>query len=169
MQQSSPTPLARSEDLVVHEVEDEALIYDLRCDKAYCLNPTTAAVWEQCNGHHTIEDITQSLSASFQTPVDADIVRLALQQLRKSGLLQSDATPRASISISRRTLLRRLGSASVIALPLITYIVAPTAANAASCIADSQCNTANLGNCCCTVRRKCQQVAVLFLCLGSPC
>ena len=162
-------PRARSEDLVVHEVEDEVLIYDIRRDKAYCLNPTTAAVWERCNGRQTIDNITQSLSTSFQTPVDADIVRLALQQLGKSGLLQSGAALPPSLSISRRALLRRLGSASVMALPLITSIVAPEAASAASCIADNQCNAANVGKCCCSARLTCTQVVLVFLCVGSAC
>jgi len=162
-------PRALSEDLVVHEVEDEVLIYDLRRDKAYCLNPTTAAVWEQCNGRRTIDDIALSLSTSFQTPVDADIVRLALQQLGKCGLLQSDVALAPSLSISRRALLRRLGSASVMALPLITSIVAPEAASAASCIADNQCNAANVGKCCCTARQNCTQIVAVFLCLGTTC
>lgn len=39
---SKSNPTSRKEAIVVKELEGEVLIYDLRIDKAYCLNETSA-------------------------------------------------------------------------------------------------------------------------------
>ena len=44
------TALARHDELVVQELPDEVLVYDLRKHKAHCLNQTAAFVWNHCNG-----------------------------------------------------------------------------------------------------------------------
>ncbi|HZH35571.1 MAG TPA: hypothetical protein VEX64_12070 [Pyrinomonadaceae bacterium] len=41
---SKNIPKARENDLVVQELKDEVLIYDLKINKAYCLNETSAAI-----------------------------------------------------------------------------------------------------------------------------
>ena len=33
-----PLPVARQKDLIVRELSDEVLVYDLNTDKAHCLN-----------------------------------------------------------------------------------------------------------------------------------
>ena len=39
-------PRARTSELIVKELPDETLVYDLANDKAHCLNHTAALVWK---------------------------------------------------------------------------------------------------------------------------
>jgi len=48
-----PLPQARSEDLVIQDIGDEVLVYDLTRHKAHCLNRTAALVWRKCDGTRT--------------------------------------------------------------------------------------------------------------------
>jgi len=133
------TPRAREEELVVREVEDETLVYDLKRHKAHSLNPTAARVWRYCDGNTTIAEMARRLRAELDTPVDEQVVRLALQRLDGAHLLQERLIPAGGAEqISRRSVARRLGMAAglTILLPVVTSIVAPTPALAATCLAD---------------------------------
>ncbi|HJZ82776.1 MAG TPA: PqqD family peptide modification chaperone [Pyrinomonadaceae bacterium] len=46
-------PRARSENLVIRELDDETLVYDMERDEAHCLNQTAALVWQRCDGRTT--------------------------------------------------------------------------------------------------------------------
>jgi hypothetical protein len=70
----------------------------------------------------------------LETEVDENVVWLALKQLEKAHLL-GEASPRVGNSgISRRELIRTLGWSAAVGLPLVTSVLAPTRAQAASCI-----------------------------------
>ena len=139
----SHIPTARREGLVVRELEDETLVYDLERDEAHCLNQTAALVWKNCDGQTTVveiarlvEDELQSTQAttSARSKVDEQVVWLALSQLRRKRLLseriiRARSTPR----ISRREMAHKLAQAAVLALPFITTIAAPRPASAGSC------------------------------------
>jgi hypothetical protein len=128
-------PDARTEGLVVQELSDEVLVYDLDRHKAHCLNETAAFVWRQCDGTSTVTEISGRLADEFNAPADEDVVWAALSQLEKSHLLQSRVTQSlGGRKVTRRELMRKAGIAAAIALPLITSVVAPTAAAAQSCI-----------------------------------
>jgi hypothetical protein len=134
------TPTARKAQLIVKELDDETLVYDLERDEAHCLNQTAALVWKCCDGRTTVEEIAKRLSNELQEPVDAKVVWLALAQLRKRRLLLERVPPAATgpgregrPRISRRELAFKLGRIMVIALPLITTIAAPLPASAGSC------------------------------------
>src|SRR6266536_266430 len=43
-------PLARKDDLIIKEMPDEVLVYDLVRDQAHCLNRTAALVWNYSDG-----------------------------------------------------------------------------------------------------------------------
>jgi hypothetical protein len=43
-------PLVRTVDLVIQELGQEILVYDLTCNKAHCLNRAAALVWRRCDG-----------------------------------------------------------------------------------------------------------------------
>lgn len=161
------TPTARHEKLIIKELDDETLVYDLERDEAHCLNQTSALVWKYCDGRTTIEEIAVRVSNELNETVDPKVVWLALAQLRKKKLL-AERLPRTTSGldrprISRRELALRLGRAMVIALPLITTIAAPTPASAGSC-----------GNCapggpfpdCCPVGCPCQGPSV---CCSGVC
>jgi pyrroloquinoline quinone biosynthesis protein D len=127
-------PASRRDELIVQEVENETLVYDLKSHKAHCLNPTAATVWKLCDGRRTAPQIAQKLAEKFGAPVSQDVVLLAVEQLQNLKLLEA-TVERAPVSagISRRELARRLGMATaLVALPLITSINAPAAIQAVS-------------------------------------
>ncbi len=133
------TPRARQEELVVRELPDELLVYDLQRHEAHCLNQTAALVWKKCDGKTTLREITKSLTKELHVPVDERIVRLSLDQLAKFHLLDEAETLRTHLPpeiarMSRREMMRNLGVAAAVALPLIVSINAPTTAQAASCV-----------------------------------
>ena len=63
-------PIARKNGLVVQEVPDEVLVYDLDTNKAHCLNKTAAAVWQSCDGKTSVPEIAKFLSSEMGTKVD---------------------------------------------------------------------------------------------------
>jgi hypothetical protein len=134
--ETETTPRARKEGLLVQELPDEVLVYDLERHKAHCLNPTAALVWKHCDGRTTVSQMVRLLEKSLETSVDEDVVWCALNQLEKDKLLGDKvAWPVGMERISRRTLIRRVGMAAVL-LPLITTIAAPTAqAGTSNCVA----------------------------------
>jgi hypothetical protein len=133
--EQQPAPLARTRNLVVREVSDELLIYDLDNDKAHCLNKSAALVWKNCNGTVTIPDLAQLLASELQSPIDEDFIWLALDQLQKFHLLEQEvARPAGVHALSRRQLMKGLGVAAVVALPLVISLVAPTALQAQTVI-----------------------------------
>lgn len=125
-------PLARTDALVVKELQDEVLVYDLKRDKAHCLNPTAAAVWKHCDGQMSVEQMARLLERELAISVDDDVVWLALGQLRKFHLLQEEEKTFGMMKVSRRDLVRKYLPAAL-ALPLILSVAAPAAAQAGSC------------------------------------
>ena len=132
-------PLARKDSLIVKELPDETLVYDRERDKAHCLNLSAALVWKHCDGSTTIAEMVQALKGELNATIDDRVVWLALDELGKNNLLQSQAQrPDYLENTSRRHLVRTLGLMAV-SLPLITSIVAPVAAQSASGLAPGTC------------------------------
>src|SRR2546428_4451494 len=103
-------PLARTDALVIKELQDEVLVYDLKRHKAHCLNPTAASVWKRCDGKLPVMDMAHLLEKELKLPVKDEIVWLALQQLDRFHLLQEQTTgPAARPGLSRRELMRSIG------------------------------------------------------------
>lgn len=128
-------PVARKEGLVVQELPDEVLVYDLDRDKAHCLNQTAAMVWQHCDGTASTAEIARSMGDKLQTPVDEKVVWLALDQLGRNELLATQPVPPSFLAgLNRREMVRVLGIAAAVAIPVVTSIVAPTPAQANSCI-----------------------------------
>lgn len=133
-------PKSRKDKLIVKELPDETLVYDLETDEAHCLNATATHVWKCCDGRTGVSDIAISLGNETQTPVDDRIVWLALDELEKLKLL--DRVPLKSVELAglnRRQVMRTLG-VGAIALPFIISIVAPSAVHAVSCLAPGSTN-----------------------------
>ncbi len=63
-------PNARREDLVIREMPQELLVYDLGSDKAHCLNRTVAAVWKHCDGKTTVDEAARILTGELELPID---------------------------------------------------------------------------------------------------
>lgn len=136
----------KNENIVVSELGDELLIYDLETEKAFCLNRTSAAVWDLFEESRTAADISRLLETRGVHGSSPELVELALDQLCNEGLLLSDE-PRSHNGFDRREMVRRAGLTAAAALPLITSLVVPlqTPAQSVSCgaSAGSTCTCSN--------------------------
>jgi Coenzyme PQQ synthesis protein D (PqqD) len=142
-------PLARKEGLVIQELPDEVLVYDLDRDRAHCLNETAAYVWQHCDGRTTTDQIAQALGAKANAAVDEKVVWLAIDQLRRNHLMTNTPIPPPAIAgMNRRDMVRALGLAAVVAVPVVASIVAPTPAQAATCVASG--GPCTIGSQCCS-------------------
>jgi hypothetical protein len=139
-------PRARKSQLVTREFGGELLVYDRNRDRAHCLNPTAALVWAHCDGRTTIAKMAQLLEVEMKVPGGSEVVWLALDQLKKSDLLD-DSYVRPVQPMSRRGLVMRLGVAAAVTLPFIRSITAPTAAQAATCLPNGATCVVN-ADCC---------------------
>ena len=144
-----PLPRARRAKLIVEELPDETLVYDEERHKAHCLNETAALVWKHCDGRTSVAQIAQRLEKKLDATVPAQVVWLALDQLNKSHLLDESVMRPAGVKqMSRREMVRKTSIAAAIAIPLVTSMIAPTAASAASgCVGVGGACTSN-SDCC---------------------
>jgi len=147
---SQPLPQARAEKLLVQELPDEILVYDLTRHKAFCMNKPAAAVWKHCDGQTPVAEIARLAQEELRRPIDEEIVWLALAQLEQASLLRERVSLVDRREITRRQVLRKIADGVVFALPLVTAVTAPTAAQAASrCnVTSTNCNAATVGCCC---------------------
>jgi hypothetical protein len=127
-------PQAREDDVVVQELANEVLVYDLNTHKGHCLNQTAAAVWRHCDGTTTVPELTAIVSRELSTAVDEELVWTALDRLGKAGLLQARIR---RPGISRRDAVK-WALATAAAVPLVSSITAPLAAQGASCVPEAQ-------------------------------
>jgi hypothetical protein len=146
-------PLAREDELVVEELGDELLVYDLTRDRAHSLGATAARVWHACDGSTSVD----SLSADLE--VDADTVARALAELREChlldvGAIQADGLTRRDAGVRAAKV-----GAALASVPLIVSVAAPAAAMAVT-VTEEFCQTINVtghgcgechkeGCCCC--------------------
>jgi Coenzyme PQQ synthesis protein D (PqqD) len=135
-----PKPKAKTERLIVREIDGETLVYDRGRDAASCLNEFAARVWRECDGETSVAAIAAALGE------DERAVWLALHQLAKAQLLTEAIAfpPDMSAARSRREAGARLGLG---AAAFVTSIVAPMPAQAVSCTNPSPCSVIQQ-NCC---------------------
>lgn len=138
---SSQIPVARKEGLVVQETTEEVLVYDLSSNKAHCLNQTAAFVWKSCNGNNSISDITKLFETETGADVHEDLVWLAIDQLNEKNLLEAELASNFA-GRSRREVIKKIGLAAVVALPIVASLTAPTSA-----LASTSCACVNPGAC----------------------
>jgi hypothetical protein len=129
-------PLARHTDLTVEHLSSETIVYDHRSHRVHCLNPTIVFIWEQCDGHTSPQAMAARLPRALNLPSDQHIVLLALRKLSKADLINVELPDFESLrGPSRRQLVQKFGAmglAVTALLPVLTSIVAPTPAMAAS-------------------------------------
>ena len=118
-------PKARTSEIVEQELGKELLIYDLTTDKAYCLNETSAKIFNACDGKTMFDDLKRRYNFTD------DLIHLALAELERNNLLK-DYKSDYFAGLSRREIIKRVGLASLIVLPLIIGSAAPLAVHAAS-------------------------------------
>lgn len=129
-------PLRRRNGLIVQEVENEVLIYDQERDRSHCLNWTAAVIWELCDGHTSTSEMCRLLTQAFGRQTGEEVVTFGLAQLARNDLLDESVTLSVvnRAGMTRRQMVRALGLASAIALPLVTSIIAPVPAQASTCL-----------------------------------
>jgi hypothetical protein len=127
--------------LVLQETGDELLVYDLETNKAICLNETSAFIWQICDGKNNINKIREAVEKKFGELITEDFIKLALSQLEKEDLIvNNDGLGFGFDGMSRREVIKKVGLSSMIALPIISSLVAPPASYAASaCVVNTQC------------------------------
>lgn len=134
-------PHARADELVVRDMDNEVLIYDLNTDEAITLNLFAAAVWRAADGTRTTAAIIAKLHDEMPGDVVTDeAVWRALDMLSCCDLLQERVM--APADRTRRELVKTLGLGAV-AVPIVAMISVPSAAQAASCgcVSPSNCLT----------------------------
>lgn len=131
-------PKARSNDITVQNLNNETLVYDLLTNKAYCLNETSSIIFNACDGVMTFAELKK------QKGFSDELIFLALDELKKQKLVEGNeeyVSPFAGMN--RREVIRRVGLTSMIALPMISSLIAPRAIHAGSvsgaCIPIGQC------------------------------
>jgi hypothetical protein len=147
-------PNAATENLVTQQLQDEVLIYNLDTHRAMNLNKTAACVWNLCNGENTLPEIRLTASRELQTQVPEEAILLAIDALNKHNLLSNDSFSSSTESLSkmtRRAMIRKVGLTAAVSLPIITALIAPTAADAQSgakkkadgtgCTTDDECQS----------------------------
>jgi hypothetical protein len=145
---SKDTPLSRKDQVVVQNIDGEVLIYDLRDNKAFCLNETSAVVWQLCDGNKTVTQISKELGDKLNSPANEDLVWFAIDQLKKEKLIENSSELTSNFAgLSRREVIKRIGIGTAIALPIIASLVAPSAVFGQSCIANGGTTPNTSGTC----------------------
>ena len=148
----SSHPHARRANLVVNELQNEVLLYDLDRDQASCLNDSAALVWKYADGKTSVDEIAARMSQELDSPVDARVVWYAVDQLGKKNLLEERLTiPPHYARLMRRDFLVKAGVVgAIVAIPVIISLTAPTPAMAATgscagqaCSSSADCCPAN--------------------------
>ena len=140
-------PKARTENIVVQSLEKETLIYDTITNQAFSLNETSAKVFNACDGQTSFDELQSKYKYTDE------LIYLALDELKKQNLLAVNAEYASPFAeMSRREVIRKVGFATLVALPVISSIIAPTSASAASggttancqvCTSNAQCASGN--------------------------
>jgi len=128
---SIPTPKS---SLIIRELGEETLVYDLATHRASCLNRGAAEVFRACNGRRSVTEIAARAGKRLGRKVTAAYVEIALDRLGRSGLVE--AAPRIA-SKRRRETLKRLAAAAIV-LPAITSVLAPEPAQAQTCLGNME-------------------------------
>jgi hypothetical protein len=131
-------PVARSEGLLVEEVGSEVVVYDVDRHEAHCLNPLAGAVFASSDGHTSIGELAKLASERLDEPVSVEQVEHALDELERCELA---TVPRVD-GLSRRSFVRKtaVAGAVAVAVPMVTSIVTPAAAQTQSCRVGAACN-----------------------------
>jgi hypothetical protein len=147
-----PLPSVRS-GLLCNCLDDQVLVYDPRAERVHLLDPSTACVMELLGeSRWTIEGITAEVSRRTNLPPNPDLLLLAIEELRKADLLDTDEGIPPELpgaGMLRREMLRKaaLGATALI-IPAIVSLAPSTAYGQTSgCFPVNSCCVVN-GDCC---------------------
>lgn len=158
------TPIARFDNIIVQELTDEILVCDTTNNRMFCLNKTAAEVWKLADGTRNIKEISRLLSKTFKSDFSEELVSFALAELSREKLLMQKIPVSETLQhLSRREVIRRVGLASMIALPVISSLTMPKAVHASSTCIDN--GDGLPGGCECQSSVDCES----FCCAGGTC
>ena len=157
-------PEARSTEIIEQEADKELLIYDLQINKAYTLNETLKTVFRACDGKTSFADFKR------RTKYTDDLIHFALGELKSNNLLSGDYGNGHFAGLNRREVIKRVGLATLTALPIIVALAAPAAATAASLTVCQRTNCID-GNAACNFAPGCGALGANFVCCsgGGAC
>lgn len=139
-------PNTRQNNLVIQQFDRELLVYDLDANKAFSLNETSAMVFNACNGKTTVDEL------KAKHKFTDDLIYLTLDELKKESLIADNGYQSPFAGMSRRQAAKKVGLATVLALPVIMGVVAPQSIDAQSTSCQSVGQTCSpffsMGNCC---------------------
>lgn len=80
----------RRDDLIVHELDGEGLIYDPVSADTHRLNETALFIWQCCDGGRFMRDIAESVAQTYDITAPAAVphVEVALRRLKESRLVE---------------------------------------------------------------------------------
>lgn len=132
-------PMAVSSGFVTQELDGEMLAYNLATHKAFALNETSALVWQHADGKRTVSDIARAMGKKRHHEVSEELVWLALDDLKKHGLIAVGESELERPPLERRELIKKAALSTAMALPVIMAITAPRSAAAQTNILE-QCS-----------------------------
>ena len=179
-------PRARTDDLVIEELEGEVLVLDSKNKRAHCLSTTAARVWRACDGSTDLRALAETLE------LDDDVVTQAVEELEALELLDNNTLNVVQAGngngngMTRRQLTKRSArvGAGLVAAPLVYSInVSPAFAiltpipfqcevyTVRSCGTSTACG--NIAGCCCCCQGggSCKTCGAVAFCIAGtqPC
>jgi len=117
--------------LIARRIGDELLLFDEETSTAHCLNEMASDMWMACERESSALGVTDVLRPRWPD-MDEEVVMASLNQMANAGLL-GETKDQQNISMSRRELVRKLGFTAAVVLPIVvTSVLVPPAAAAAS-------------------------------------
>jgi hypothetical protein len=142
-------PVARTTGLVIRDLGDETVVYDLERHQAHCLNRTAALVFRHADGRRSVAEIAVAVAAEAHSPVDEDVVQSAIQKLAEARLIENVHAKPSPPPATRREALRKVGLGAALLAPVVASLLVPTPAEAAAtCVPAASCTLAKFGDPC---------------------
>jgi hypothetical protein len=134
-------PAARAEGLLIEQVGNETVVFDVETKEAHCLKGLASVVFTLADGTTSAEDLALAAGEKLSEPVSYAQVQEAITQLEACALLDTPLLVRDGLS--RRDLVKKagyIGAAGAAASPLITSIMTPASALATDSSIPSGCS-----------------------------
>src|SRR2546423_6693993 len=103
--------------LIGRTIDDEFLVFDEEASTAHCLNGIAGEMWRACEREISVREVTEVLRPRWPD-IEEDVVAASLSKLAAAGLLEG-TTVQENISTGRRQLIRKLGLAAAVAIPIV--------------------------------------------------
>jgi hypothetical protein len=122
----------KQKKLIARTIDDELLLFDKKTSTAHCLNGIAGEMWMACKRQSSAADVTDFLRSRWPE-MEEEVVGASLSRMAAAGLLE-ETIDEENISTARRELIRKLGFTAAVVLPIVvTSVLIPPAASAASC------------------------------------